>query len=288
MIFNTSHAEPLLPLVTASPVKRLSTYLVKALALGFLLLLLVFCVLSAYVSIHKKDLLLAATNSLQQRISGNVRIEDLSVSLLNNFPYLSIKLKKVSVVDSLYALHQRKLFSADYVFLRINPIRLLVQSLVVNKIEIRKGTLYLLTNEDGYSNRYLMHLKEPDKANKPFNLHLKDLTLTHVDLILDDQLHQKYYSITIQSLRLKTGASTGSHVTSWMESRALVHSPTPKGKQPPHPAPLVHGQYTLLYEKPSGRLWFTEINASLAGNPVHLTGRYAPEEALARLVQRIP
>lgn len=288
MIFNTPHTQALLPLGTATLVKRISTYLVKALALGFLLLLLLFCTLSAYVSIHKKELLAKATNTLQQRVSGKVHIADLSVSLLNNFPFLSIKLKKVSVVDSLYAIHQHKLFSADYVFLRFNPLGILSQSLVVNKVEIRNGNLYLHTDTTGYSNQYLMQFKEPVSPNEQLKMDLKHMTLTNVDLILDDRLLQKYYSFTIQKLRLETESSEGSQVTSWVHSRAVIHPPSKNSNNPKHPSPLVDGQYTLLYEKQTGRLWFTDINASHAGNPIRLTGRYAPEEALAALVQRVP
>jgi hypothetical protein len=48
------------------------------------------------------------------------------VSMFKNFPYLTISLEQLKITDSLYAKHQHALVQAEGIYLRVNPLKLLL------------------------------------------------------------------------------------------------------------------------------------------------------------------
>ena len=117
-----------------------------------------------YVNSHKKELITQATETIHTKLSGNVTIEDLNVSLFRHFPSLSIRLINVSVTDSLYPKHQHKLLSAENLFVRLSTPSLITGRVLINKFTLRNGGFYLFTDSTGYSNGYLL---KPKNANAP-------------------------------------------------------------------------------------------------------------------------
>ncbi|MCX7209949.1 MAG: hypothetical protein NTZ99_06145, partial [Burkholderiales bacterium] len=98
--------------------KKFFSWTIKIAAGLLVLLFLLFLGLTMYVNSNKKELIAQATETIHTKLSGNVTIEDLNVSLFRHFPSLSIRLINVSVTDSLYPKHQHKLLSAENLFVR--------------------------------------------------------------------------------------------------------------------------------------------------------------------------
>lgn len=125
------------------------------------MLFLLFVGLTLYVNAHKKELIAQATETIHTKLSGDVTIEDLNVSLFRHFPSLSIRLINVSVTDSLYKIHHHKLLEAENLFVRLSTPSLLMGRVLVNKFTLRKGGFYLFTDSSGYSNGYMLKPKNP-------------------------------------------------------------------------------------------------------------------------------
>ena len=178
----------------------------------FLLPVILYIALSLYVSANKDALLKKAGTQIGTVIGGSVSIADLSVSLFNNFPYLSIELKKVDVRDSLFARHGHSFLYAEKLFLRVSPIKLLMARLSINKLEIDSGHLHLFTDSSGYSNAYLLKgsnksaAKETDAATANI---LDKISLNNFAVIIEDVSKAKLFDLYIANLQATTKRVAG-------------------------------------------------------------------------------
>src|SRR5690606_25741448 len=79
-------------------------------AAAFLLLLIAGWIVAAwYINSHKKELLHEITSSVSEQIDGNFQIKDMEPALLTGFPHISVRLKDVSLSDSMYQHHKKNL-----------------------------------------------------------------------------------------------------------------------------------------------------------------------------------
>lgn len=184
--------------------KKLAKWLIGLTVTAFLLLVVLFIGLTVYVNGHKKELTAKAITAIRQKINGDVTIEDLDVTFFRHFPSLSIRLMNVRVTDSLYKEHGHALLSAENLFVRLSTPSLLSGKLLINKLTIRRGGLYVFTDSSGYSNSHLLKKSvtppnetEIDQATK----HLLDWVLVEdFSLHLEDAIGDKWYDVYIKTL----------------------------------------------------------------------------------------
>ncbi|MFN9803577.1 MAG: AsmA-like C-terminal region-containing protein [Bacteroidota bacterium] len=184
--------------------KKLAKWLIGLTGTAFLLLLLLFIGLTVYVNGHKKELTAKAITAIRQNINGDVSIEDLNVTVFRHFPSLSIRLMNVRVTDALYKKHGHALLSAENLFVRLSTPSLLRGKLLINKLTIRRGGLYVFTDSSGYSNSHLLKKSaapppetEIDQATK----HLLDwVVVEDFSLHLEDAIGDKWYDVSIKTL----------------------------------------------------------------------------------------
>ena len=78
--------------------------------LGIFLLLYIFAAI--YVSSNKKKLTAQIVTQLKKKISGDLSIKDVDISLFAHFPKIGVALKDISITDSLYIQHGQALLKA--------------------------------------------------------------------------------------------------------------------------------------------------------------------------------
>lgn len=173
------------------------------------LLLLLFLGMTWYIHANKDNFLKQITAQVNDRLSGNLTIEDMEPSLLKSFPNVSIGLKKVVLQDSLYQQHHHALLDVSYIYVRVNTLSLLRKHVDVNEITLQDGTIYLYTDTTGYSNTYVLQgesgQKKKSKSSKDVNI--KKLTLRSVNFVIDNQQKFKLFNLDIRQLDGKVMAS---------------------------------------------------------------------------------
>ena len=257
---------------------RYLKYILRFLGGFFLLVLILYIILSLYVSANKEALIKKASAQIGTVLGGTVTINDLSVSVFNNFPYLAIGLTKIDVRDSLFARHGHPFFSADKIFVRLNPIKLLLARLSINKLEIESGSLYLFTDSSGYSNDYLLKGKtQPVGGEKKSATQdiLDKIKVTRFAVTLDDQSKRKLFDFYINSLDVKTKNSDSGYALQVKQSILVKNLAFNLDIGSYLTGQLLEGNYSLEYSPAKKVLQFDSIPLSISKQPFRFTGTFS-------------
>jgi len=126
--------------------------------LDFLLFLLVIIgfsllVANSYLASNKTKIL----DNLPFLDNGIITFEEASISIFNDFPAATLRIKNVQVKDSLFAAHQTPVLQADLLSLNTKTIEL-------QQIHLQDGVVNLVTTEQGYNN--LQSLRREKQTSK--------------------------------------------------------------------------------------------------------------------------
>ncbi|SEW50534.1 AsmA family protein [Chitinophaga arvensicola] len=173
------------------------------------LLVLLFLGMTWYIHANKDNFLKQITAQVNDRLSGNLTIEDMEPSLLKSFPNISIGLKKVVLQDSLYQRHHHALLDVSYIYVRVNTLSLLRKHVNISEITLQNGAVYLYTDTTGYSNTYVLQgqsdQKKKSKSSKDANI--KKLTLRNINFVIDNQQKFKLFNLDVRQLDGKVSAT---------------------------------------------------------------------------------
>ncbi len=152
---------------------RWAKFILIGLMTFFVLLIIGWFVISWYINHNKKEILTKITAAVSEKIDGNFHIDDIEPALLQGFPNIAIRLKGVTLSDSLYYKHHKNLIDLGSVYIKINVFSILTKHPEILKVTIADGSFYLFHNKYDYSNGYLLKPKEkkdPNKKGKQINI----------------------------------------------------------------------------------------------------------------------
>lgn len=177
----------------------------KGLLITFLVLLVLMVigwfVMAWYINSHKKELLARVTAEVSDNIEGNFHIEDMEPALLKGFPNISVRLKGVTLSDSLYTVHKKNLLEMQSVYIKINVLSLFTKSPEVMKVTVADGSLYLFTDKNGYSNTYLFKRKQPKADKKPGKqIEVSRFGIENVLITFDHFERNKQFKVAIKDM----------------------------------------------------------------------------------------
>lgn len=157
-------------------------------------------VLAAYISLHKKELLHNITVQLSKSIGGTLTIEDMKPSLLVTFPYISVSLHNVSLHDSMWQHHHHNLLQAERIYLQLNPFSLLRKRPRIHEISVRNGSFYLFTDRNGYTNSYMLHKKDTATIKNKKQAVFNRLSMQHMHVLIKDDIKNKLFEFDVNNV----------------------------------------------------------------------------------------
>lgn len=178
---------------------------VKIVSIVLLCLLLLFVIalsaISIYVQSHKKDIIARVKTEFAHRVNGELTIGDIDLSVWTNFPNIAIKIKNISVADSLYHL---PLLKANEISCAVNIFQLTSSTPDISRVTATGGLFHLFIDSAGYNNDYLLKPKNRDSLKaagipsaKPIVIH--DIALKDFQFISEDKVKNKRYGVSILS-----------------------------------------------------------------------------------------
>lgn len=240
---------------------------------------LLLCITSyIYVSANKKSIIQKITTQLSQSIRGDVSVTDAGISFFKNFPSVTVSLDNALIKDSLFSRHNKPLFAAKKVFVRLSWGSLLSRKIVADKIRFDDGAITIFTDSTGYTNGYLLDGKAKDSTIKKeagaSPLELKKLELNRVAVTLSDAVKQKLYHVTINHIEAGFD-KTDSLQTIHLNTSILIHSfalNLPNGSFATNH--LLEGKFDLMVDERQHALTFDKIPISLSKQPFAFTGKF--------------
>lgn len=243
----------------------------------FALLLILLLILKIYVGSNKEKLLAEATEKISEKISGKVEIKDVGVSMFKNFPYLTISLEQLKITDSLYAKHQHALVQAEGIYLRVNPLKLMLFKVSLNKLRIEKGGFYIYKDSTGYSNDYLLKGNGKKKEPKPessFKNILDNIVIRNFNVTINDQKELKLFDFQINEFLVKN-KQVDSILNLKTNSNILVKSfsfKTTKGSFVEDQ--LFEGEWDLKFNTKTPALLFDSMTINISKQPFVFKGGF--------------
>ena len=184
--------------------RRWIRIILKVVGALFVLLLVIWLGVAAYIQLNKQYLLTTVTKQLNDELSGKLTIEKMEPALIQGFPGISVSLKNVLLRDSLWDQHKHDLLKAEEVYIAIDAISVIIGSPTIKNITVNKGNIYLYTDSTGYSNTSLFRVKSSSEKSKGGNgKKLNRLNLNDVTAVYENKSRSKYFNLYINNFNGK-------------------------------------------------------------------------------------
>jgi len=206
--------------------------------IGWTLVTLLVVILIGYgVAVsYKKEILAAVNAKIGESINGTMQIGDLDITLLHDFPNISLSLKDIYLRGPRHDQYQRDFLRADVIDLNVNGWQLLQKEVRVKSIDVVNGDVFIFRTKDGYIN--LDIFKQPgtdttqrSKGSGP-SVQFEKMNLKNVSVAFHDSLKEKLFGATFVNVQHKivsTDSSIHSHITGGIDFDQLTFNVS-KGK----------------------------------------------------------
>ncbi|MEO6490444.1 MAG: AsmA-like C-terminal region-containing protein [Ferruginibacter sp.] len=256
--------------------KKSLKLLFKAFKIIIAVLLLIYILVFAYVSINKRSIIEQVTSDIGKKLNGRVAIGDVELSFFRHFPKISVLMKDIVITDSMYATHNHPFFKAVHVFAQLNIMKVIKKQPPLSGLRIENGQIYFYTAADGYTNTYLFKQKK-DSSNTKVNKgksDLRSIVLKDVSFTIDDKRKDKLHNYFVNELKIKLDDNEQALLMN-TEADVVIHSMAfnlargtfLKEKN-------FKGDFQLRFDKRSTQLQFDSIDIRLSGQRFNLTGRF--------------
>lgn len=197
--------------------------LVKRLARWLLVVLLLLAVLLGgvvfYIELNQQKLLRQVKQELAASINGELIINHISLSLVGDFPHLSLTAEGLSIRDSLY---RQEVFGARKVYFRLNVANLLRLKVTGNDMLVEDGHFFLKRDTTGYFNANIFRKPRAARSTSPdFSFELQRFETRDLKVVFDDYGREQEISLLVRFMQGRVNRGDSSYL---IPVTALVHS----------------------------------------------------------------
>lgn len=152
----------------------------RRLFISIVAILLIFVVSALVIlSFFEKSIGKKLIQSINENLKTEIQIKDFDLSMLRSFPYASVDLQDVCILD----LNQDSLLSAAHLSFRFKLLSLFGTNIEINTVVAENGGLLIHYNPKGEANYDIFKTVETvDSVDRPFNISLKEARLKNVRL----------------------------------------------------------------------------------------------------------
>lgn len=254
----------------------------KVLSAFIIILLLLWTGIYIYFRANKADLLVKVQQTVSERLRGQAQIQDIGLNFLTNFPHITLRLDNVSLRDSMYPVHKRDLLKARKLFVSAATLPLLGGKVQLSKIVIENGQLYLFTDANGYTNKYITSPRAGGNEQKSSHRSLPDkIVLKNMRIVMADAVKQKRHDVQVGKLQCKI-ASSGGYLFFGLDLNATINGlgfnldkgSYAKGK-------TIRGDFTLRFDTLQRVLTAKDARLKIGGQPFLLNAGFHFDESRA-------
>jgi hypothetical protein len=182
----------------------------KGIRYGLISLVLLVILVYSVAFFYRVEILRYVNTELSKKVRGEVRINEVDLTVFRHFPDISLTLKNVVVKDSLY---HRETFKADKIYLQFNLQKLLATKLVVQSVFLENASISLFKDGHGYSNLSVLKGKpegDSTKSASSLSWMVQKVGLHNVNFSYQDSLKNKNFRFAFfeNTFRLQDKDST--------------------------------------------------------------------------------
>lgn len=163
---------------------------------------------------YKPEITAAIHQKLKENINGDYNIDDIRISIFDDFPAISITLQGIFLRDSLYSFYKKDFLTAQKILLHVSGPRLLFKNIDVKSIKVIRGEVFVFRTKSGYTNLDLFRRGKPstDSSDNIANkLSLHEIDFEDVNLTFRDSLKGKSFGVLLVKGKNKVAQTDSSH-----------------------------------------------------------------------------
>ncbi len=176
--------------------------------------LLVLVIAYGVAQFYKPRILETINREVQASVNGTFHIGGLDFTVFERFPNLSLTLSDIYLRGPRYDQYAKDIFTADKIYIHVNPLQIVRGVVDLNSIAIEEGTIYIFRTSGGYINTDAFQpksgavvKKDSAKTSSPLSLNLRNIRLKNTRLAFFDSLKSKSFDITFQNSLLSVTSS---------------------------------------------------------------------------------
>ncbi|RZL39180.1 MAG: hypothetical protein EOP00_27965, partial [Pedobacter sp.] len=249
--------------------------------------MLLYIFAAIYVSANKKKITTQIVAQLKKKISGDLSIKDVDISLFARFPKIGVALKDVLITDSLYKQHGQALLKAGELNVSVSAYNLLMKKQALTGVILKDASIILFTDSTGYSNKNILIKsgKGDEKKAGGSSNEFESVKLKNVQLIIDDRKRKKYHNLGVNNMDVKINEEDGASLFKISTAIKIGQLGFNVRKGPYLKDVPMKGDFTLLLK--DQHLIFDSINIKLDNRPFNLSGNFDLGDELPQFSLRI-
>ncbi len=151
------------------------------------------------LKIYEDDIEQYAIDEINKHINTKVKVEDIDLTILRNFPYASLDFQKVLINDAYESIKSEDtLFYAQHLYLNFNIWDIISENYTVKNIKTNNGVLKIKTSKLGDVN-YLITKPDNDSTNtNKFSFKLDWLKAENLRFEYANIATQQFYKVNIK------------------------------------------------------------------------------------------
>ncbi|MDB2368915.1 hypothetical protein N9V43_01380 [Flavobacteriales bacterium] len=133
---------------------------------------------AAYIYYQQDNLEQLVIQEINKQLKSPIEIGDIEFSVIKSFPFASVELKNISVID---AFQQDTLCDIEQLQLKFNALDLYNNIYIIEELSLKNGfaTIYFM---DGFPNYEIWHSTEDSSQNETINFGLENIKLENFKL----------------------------------------------------------------------------------------------------------
>ncbi|HYE53306.1 MAG TPA: hypothetical protein VD996_00630, partial [Chitinophagaceae bacterium] len=248
--------------------------LMKTGAACVLLILLIWAGIYIYFRLNKDELLHKVMATASTRLKGEVKVKDIGLNFFADFPRIMLRLEDVTVHDSLYAVHKQELLKAKKLFVSTRLLEMFSGRIHPSKITIEDGQIFLFTDGNGYSNRYITSPDEGESKRSVSKALPDKIVLKNVSITLYQAQKKKFHDFYVRKLNCKISESGPSMVFKTKLDAVIRNMVFNLEKGSYAKDKAVRGDFNLRFDTVSKALQARNMQLRIGGQPFNINATF--------------
>jgi len=154
-------------------------------------------------AIYKKEIVALVNDKLQAALHTSASIGDADITLLTDFPNITLLLKDVSIGGD--SVPHREFLKASRIHLNLRTFRLLFGAIEFRSVRLQDADIYIFRTTSGFSNTDIFRNKDTVRTEGPTQLQIdrQRLILENCRVAYHDSLKAKFYDVIFRRVDVR-------------------------------------------------------------------------------------
>ncbi len=171
----------------------------KILAVIASIISLVIVVLITLAYIYEDEVKEYVLNELNKSLNTAVNVEQVDFTLIDQFPYASLRFTNISADEVSDLPEKNTLFEVEKLYLQFNIFDIINRKYHLKKITVENGTLNLYVDAEGVPNYIFWKSSSDTVSESGFNLALNNVHLENIDVFFKNDIKNMHFSAALEN-----------------------------------------------------------------------------------------